>query len=340
MGEQNRIGQTIASPICSLLRLSTNWKTVMRSSLVDAPLVVSTDGTAGPYITVTTDQLEPVVKALRVRDIVVEVDDDAVMLNGRPALAVIDLSHGADVDKVQGILDGLAATWRDARVKIKPAPASQNELIVKFSPEESSEVIQRLDAVPPAGWTRRYEIEQRIRKMRIARAGSYCFIKDFESSLGEVAVWLRTRGPGELYVSMILPLRSRESLSMEQYNQILGDFERTFIEPLMNGLKKHVFNYQIRTEPMLEDVLSPDSMTRLKSFSATANKAMLHPLDVQRWRVFIVRTHLEDAVVDLSLLSDWLQGEGWPEEQRASLIDEYKLGRSILSVYDEERVER
>jgi len=127
---------------------------------------------------------------------------------------------------------------------------------------------------------------------------------------------------------------------MEQYNQILGDFERTFIEPLMNGLKKHVFNYQIRTEPMLEDVLSPDSMTRLKSFSATANKAMLHPLDVQRWRVFIVRTHLEDAVVDLSLLSDWLQGEGWPEEQRASLIDEYKLGRSILSVYDEERVER
>ena len=49
----------------------------MRSSIADAPLVVSTDGTAGPYITVMTDQLKPVVQALQAQGIALEVDDNA-----------------------------------------------------------------------------------------------------------------------------------------------------------------------------------------------------------------------------------------------------------------------
>jgi hypothetical protein len=312
----------------------------MRSTLADAPLAVSTDGTAGPYIIVTTEQMEPVVEALRAQGIHFETDDDAVMLDGRPALSVIDLGHNADVKQVQEILDGLVSEWRGGRGRPEPAQATQNELIVRFSPSDSSEVLRRLDSAPPEGWTRSREIEERMRKMRAAKAGAYCFTKNFAPKLGDVAVWLESRGASELYVSSIIALKARKSMDVGQYNQVLDDFEKTFIEPLMNGMKRHVFNYQAPREPTLEDVLSTDSMRRLKAFSATANKGMLHLLDMQRWRVFIARTHLENAVIEPSLISDWLQGEGWPEEQRSGLIDDYELGRSLLSIYEEERADR
>jgi len=204
----------------------------------------------------------------------------------------------------------------------------------------SDELKRRIETSPPLGWAHRLEIEERMRKRRAARVGAYCFSKRFDPTPGEVAVWLQGRGVGELYVSTIIPLNGRMALSAEQYNRVLDDFEKTFVEPLMRGLKVHVFNYQSPNEPALEDLLSTDSMRLLRNFSTTANKGMPHPLDIQRWHVFVARTHLEDVVLDTSLLSDWLEGDGWPESQRLTLIDDYKLGRSLLTVYDEERADR
>ena len=135
----------------------------MRLTLAEAPLAVSTDGTAGPYIIVTTEQMKPVVEALRAQGIHFDVDDDAVMLDGRPALSVIDLGHDADVGRVQKTLDGLVSEWRGGRNRPEPAKATQNELIVRFSPSDSSEVLRRLDSAPPDGWTRSLEIEERMR---------------------------------------------------------------------------------------------------------------------------------------------------------------------------------
>ena len=135
----------------------------MRSSLADAPLAVSTDGTAGPYIIVTTEQMEPVVEALRAQGIHFETDDDAVMLDGRPALSVIDLGHDADVEPVQKILDGLVSEWRGGEADRSPPRQLRNELIVRFSPSDFSELLRRLDSAPPDGWTRSCEIEERMR---------------------------------------------------------------------------------------------------------------------------------------------------------------------------------
>ncbi|MGO9597299.1 MAG: hypothetical protein ACLP7Q_04690 [Isosphaeraceae bacterium] len=336
----------------------------MRLTLAEAPLVVSTDGTAGPYITVTTDQLKPVTQALQAEGIAFEVDDDAVVLEGRPALSVIDLEPGADAKQVQQILDRLNAGWRGTSIdggaaprSQNPvsvnlsaagatasaggvAPSSQNELIVRFESSEFTEFLRRLESDLPPGWTRRPELEERRRKMRAMSAGAYCFTKTFEPGLGEVAVWLQNRGTKELYVPSVVAINARRPLTVEQHNQVLEDFERSFIEPLTEGLRRHVFHYQAPSEPTLDDVLSADSMRRLRAFSATANKAMPHPLDFHRWHVFIARTHLEDCVVDPTLLSDWLQGEGWSEDQRRTLVEQFKLGRAILSVYDEERAVR
>jgi hypothetical protein len=312
----------------------------MRSSLADAPLVVSTDGTAGPYITVTTDQLKPVVQALQAQGIAVEVDDDAVMLDGKPALSVINLGYDADVDRVKETLNRLIAGWRGTSIDTGAAPTSHNELIVRLETSDSTEVLRRLESAPAPGWIREPKLEERMRNMRAMGAGAYCFTKKFEPGVGEVAVWLQTRGTKELYVSSIVARNARRSLTVEQYNQVLEDFEKSFIEPLTHGLRIHVFNYQAPAEPTLEDVLSTDSMRRLRAFSATANKAMPHQLDLHLWHVFIARTHLEDCVIDPTLLSDWLQGEGWLESQRSWLVEQFEIGRAVLSVYDEERADR
>ena len=81
-------------------------------------------------------------------------------------------------------------------------------------------------------------------------------------------------------------------------------------------------------------------MELLKTFSATADRGKLQPLDVRRWNAFVARTHLDDVVLDTSLLSAWLEGEGWQDPQRRQLVHEYAYGRSLLTVFDEERTAR
>jgi len=329
-----------------LARENLNWrllvdrKNAMRSTPVDAPLYVSTDGTSGPYITVTTEQLAPVVNALRAEHVFFQINEDVVMMDGRPELSVIDLGHGADTEKVQSILNRLSTQWQNDQAELSQAPATHNELIVKCAPPELKELIQRIESAPPDGWVRRGEIEKRMQKLRAEKVDAFCFSKDYESLQKEVAVWLRTRGAGELHVSTVIALRSHENLSVDQYNEVLADFENSFIEPLMRGLKGHVFHYAAPADPTLEDVLSVDSLQRLRAFSRLANKRMLHPLDLQRWKGFIAQTHLENTVLSTLLLADWLAAEGWSEDQRAWLIDSYESGRSLLSVYDEESAER
>jgi hypothetical protein len=311
----------------------------MSTRAAEAPLVVSTDGTAGPYLIVTADQLGPVVQTLRGQGIPLHVDDEAVMLDGRPALMVIDLGHDADVERVQAILDHLSAERQRSRGR-HHIPPSQQELIIKATVTEVEELIRRIESTPPEGWSRRADIEKRMGRMRIAREGTYCFSKRLGPDDQEYAVWVEPRGAGELHVPSIIPLRARQPLSVERHNEVLEDFRKTFVEPLVRGLKARPISYQAPTGPTLEDVLTTESMRRLESFSATANKAMLHPLDWRRWNSFVARTHLDNIVLETSLLSDWLQREGWPEPQRLQLVDDYEYGRSLLTGYDEERTDR
>ena len=69
------------------------------------PLYVSTDGDAGPYIMVPVQQIDDVRTLLDDNNILYSVDEDAISLDGKPAVTVVDLGHGADAASVQSILD-------------------------------------------------------------------------------------------------------------------------------------------------------------------------------------------------------------------------------------------
>jgi hypothetical protein len=68
-------------------------------------IIVSSDGTAGPYLVVPLDQLEFVESMLREHQVPFWVDADAVSLNGKPEITVVNFGPGVDASRVQQLLD-------------------------------------------------------------------------------------------------------------------------------------------------------------------------------------------------------------------------------------------
>jgi hypothetical protein len=77
----------------------------MIDTTTQRPLRVSTDGTAGPYIMVPLSQLDQVKRLLSSRGVRYWVDENAISMNGRPYVAVINLGREGNSAAVQAILD-------------------------------------------------------------------------------------------------------------------------------------------------------------------------------------------------------------------------------------------
>lgn len=71
------------------------------------PLNVSTDGDAGPYIMVPVAQLETVKALLNANKVPHWVDEEAISLDGKPEVAVINLGNGSNPRRVQNLLDSI-----------------------------------------------------------------------------------------------------------------------------------------------------------------------------------------------------------------------------------------
>ena len=77
----------------------------MIDSQTHSKIRVSTDGTADPYIMVPADQLSLVRGVFDEHKIRYWVDADTISLDGKPAIAIINLGHSGDAAQVQKILD-------------------------------------------------------------------------------------------------------------------------------------------------------------------------------------------------------------------------------------------
>jgi hypothetical protein len=71
------------------------------------PVYVSTDGDAGPYIMVPVVQLERVTTVLDSSHVAYWVDEEAISLDGKPEVAVINLRQGSNPAAIQTILDNI-----------------------------------------------------------------------------------------------------------------------------------------------------------------------------------------------------------------------------------------
>jgi hypothetical protein len=80
---------------------------MMTDATTHQRLRVSTDGTAGPYIMVPVSQLEELKALLNRNGIRYSVDENAISLDGKPEIAVINLGRNASATAVQNILDSV-----------------------------------------------------------------------------------------------------------------------------------------------------------------------------------------------------------------------------------------
>ena len=320
----------------------------MSATRDEEELYVSTDGTAGPYIIVPVNLLDSVRHALSQAQISFAIDEDGVSLGGQPALSVVDLGDGADIVRVREVLEGLAGRGRrPRRADQSRFAALLEELIFKGEPDQVEQLRTRIQSSTTGGWMRRSDLEARLRQMRLASEGTaasegtFCFSKHFEDIQDtEFAVWLRSRGLSELYVSNVVSSGRGKKFSYSEYNLVLTDFKETFIYKVIEGLRIHAIQVPVSLGLSLENFLSPQALRHLSVFSRTANKISLHPLDIKRWNSFVVQTHNDKLVVDTDLLDAWLENEGWPDAMRARLVNEYESGRSLLTTYEEELAPR
>jgi hypothetical protein len=77
----------------------------MIDTTTQRPLRVSKDGDAGPYIMVPVAQIEQVRSILDAKGIPHWVDAEAISLDGKPAISVINLGRSVNVNRVQELLD-------------------------------------------------------------------------------------------------------------------------------------------------------------------------------------------------------------------------------------------
>ena len=79
----------------------------MMDTITHKPLYVSTDGDAGAYIMVPVAQLEGVTALLDANKVPYWVDEEAISLDGKPEMAVINLGVEATRKPIQHLLDSI-----------------------------------------------------------------------------------------------------------------------------------------------------------------------------------------------------------------------------------------
>lgn len=77
----------------------------MIDEMTHGRLRVSADGVAGPYLMVPVTQLAGVREVLDLHEIRYWTDADAVSLDGRTAIAVINFGRAGDAARIQHLLD-------------------------------------------------------------------------------------------------------------------------------------------------------------------------------------------------------------------------------------------
>ena len=80
----------------------------MNDGMTQDRIRVSTDGVAGPYVMVSVDQLARVRALLDRHKIHYWTDADAISLDGKPAIVVINFGRFGDAARIQTLLDEVA----------------------------------------------------------------------------------------------------------------------------------------------------------------------------------------------------------------------------------------
>lgn len=190
----------------------------------------------------------------------------------------------------------------------------------------------------------KWYINEKLQKERVDNLGGW---KDYihcvtvsrlkyESEYLDVNVWLAKKD-NEFEIVNITP-NSYSSLSPEQYNFIIFNFENDIIKPLKDSFKFEVI--KSKEELCIVDYLGKEGEQALLLFSNFANKSTghSHPLDFDRWCDFIFKAHRisGDKRLPVGYLEGWLLENGWPIDKAEELSLDYSYSMRLLDESDKQ----
>lgn len=185
-----------------------------------------------------------------------------------------------------------------------------------------------------APWRFDAERAQEIMRNAVSSEDVLLFRRDASDQLPAAGLTLWGKDGG-YYVPNIVPLEAR-SLSYSEYNAILTDFVDRVARPVCDRLGVGI---ELSSgNQSLEDWITEDVATRLKRFSAAANKSTgaSHPMDQRRWFDFLVAAHRSGKELDVETLARWLrEADGWDQETANDLAGDYQNALALLTFYDE-----
>ena len=125
------------------------------------------------------------------------------------------------------------------------------------------------------------------------------------------------------------------SLDHGQYNAIVRDFHDSVAEPAAThlGLAWEMSGGEVD----ISELLNPEALGLLRSFSQFANRAGLHSLDLHRWYAFAISAHRDQSRLTPDVLQRWLiEEEEWSPDRASELAVRYEEQRELLDLYDRE----
>lgn len=184
---------------------------------------------------------------------------------------------------------------------------------------------------PP--WSFDPKRSEEVVKYSITKDDVLMFRREKDDRLPSSGLTLWSTNDG-YYVPNIVPTESGR-LTFEQYNAVLEDFIARVAEPSATH-----FGFSIETtkpHQTLEDWLTTDAASKLRSFSGLANKSTGtgHPNDERRWFDFVVAAHRGNRELDANRLARWLhEAEGWSDESAHDLAGNFENCLALLTFYD------
>ena len=149
-------------------------------------------------------------------------------------------------------------------------------------------VVEEIEALLNNGWL--LDEEKGTKFLSPGRVRLYCFTCSQTNERRPCNLFLSAGNWGYAYVTNITPSEG-SSLSHSEYNYVLEEFHKRFVEPASEKLGVRIIFTE--AERNIESSMSPELANLLHIFSEAANKATgaNHPLDERRWFAFVVAAH-------------------------------------------------
>lgn len=199
---------------------------------------------------------------------------------------------------------------------------------------ETNALPSALERCVRAPWRHAPEVETMMAEATRAGAEKYLVFERTASEHVRAARLVLYRDKGIYRIANIVPTDERRGLGEIGYNDALNDFVDRVLKPCeADGLSVKL----TKRRQKITDWTSVEAANALHVFSATANKTTgtSHPMDAERWRVFLIADHRAESNLSANNLERWLvEIEEWSAEEDRELIVKWEDARELLQHYD------